>query len=278
MKILVITLGDGPRFRVLASELERLGLRYEQIAAVDGRVAGYADTIKPCVTKASRATYGVPLTATEHACALSHKLAQQRALEMGSHWTCILEDDAVLAPEFPRVLQAIEDFEVTEPTIVSLFSPWRALGRGLPRSLSWGQMHKSFALQRLIAPAPFAVAYCVNRQALNLAEADTTFAAFRADWPVWATLTHFEVVWPNPIWHDDSSSTMKRGDEMMPIDRSLRRWLAMIIGVYLWGQGSFGPRAYLGYLRMQVAVPLLSRLARHAPQRNLGFTKLMRGG
>lgn len=96
MRILLINLDRQPeRLSHMRSQLDKLGLAYERVAAID----------KYALTSADLPANST-MTPGELACACSHFACWTRALECGDDEVLILEDDVFIAPQLTDVLAA----------------------------------------------------------------------------------------------------------------------------------------------------------------------------
>lgn len=108
MKVYVINLARATeRRQKMQMQADRLGVHLDFIEAVDGKTITDADRALVDHKKRRRIT-PYPLTDNEIGCWLSHRKAMQRLIDSGDAMAAILEDDAALAVDFPRVLNAIE--------------------------------------------------------------------------------------------------------------------------------------------------------------------------
>jgi glycosyl transferase family 25 len=99
MQIYLINLDRHPR-RLQRMENLLPGLPFKRIAAVDGRtVAG------PEQRDDSRPLSAGNLSRYDKACTLSHRVAWQEFLAGDERWACILEDDILISPDFPRFIR-----------------------------------------------------------------------------------------------------------------------------------------------------------------------------
>lgn len=95
MKIYLINLDRRPdRLEFMTSQLNKLGLTFERVAAIDG---GNDDDI------------GFPndhprLAKQEFACYLSHITCWEKLLDSGEERCLILEDDVILSPDLPEII------------------------------------------------------------------------------------------------------------------------------------------------------------------------------
>jgi glycosyl transferase family 25 len=108
MHIYVINLARATeRRQKMQAQADALGIHLDFIEAVDGKTITDADRALVDHEKRRRIT-PYPLTDNEIGCWLSHRRAMQRLIESGDRMATILEDDAALAPDFPRVLEVVE--------------------------------------------------------------------------------------------------------------------------------------------------------------------------
>ncbi len=101
MQVLVINLDkDTKRMSYMASQLEALGILYERLSAVDGRVVDTSYRYRDDIALLKN---GVVLLPGEVGCALSHVMAYERASQY-SGYTLVLEDDVELPQNFKQIL------------------------------------------------------------------------------------------------------------------------------------------------------------------------------
>jgi len=104
--IWVLNLRRSPERRALITEhLDSLGLDHELIAAVDGRALSPSDLAASYDASRAIAQIGRELTRAEVGCCLSHLGLYRRQVEQGLDEVVILEDDAVVAPEFLEIMR-----------------------------------------------------------------------------------------------------------------------------------------------------------------------------
>jgi glycosyl transferase, family 25 len=108
MRIVFINLARAPERRTnMERQFATLGVAWERLDATDGRVLTDADRVlvdhakRRCITP-------YPLSDNEIGCWLSHRRALQDVAQGSAAMVTIVEDDAALAPDFGRVLDAIE--------------------------------------------------------------------------------------------------------------------------------------------------------------------------
>jgi len=107
-RVFVINLDESvDRMAFMKEQLDRLGLKFERIAAVDGRRLTAAEISKAYSPFWSWLLLGRFMTAGELGCAMSHQLAREKIVSENIPWALILEDDALIAGDLPKALDAI---------------------------------------------------------------------------------------------------------------------------------------------------------------------------
>jgi len=104
MRVYVINLARSSERRAhVTAELEKTGLTYEIVPAVDGRELDLGDrgVADPAVISYNRLPEGAV------GCALSHIKAQQKAISDGVSTALILEDDVNLPPDLGSIVDAV---------------------------------------------------------------------------------------------------------------------------------------------------------------------------
>jgi len=108
MRVLVINLTRATeRHKKMQAQLDAFGLPFEFLEATDGRHITSEQRVLVDHTR-RRCITPYPLTDNEIACWLSHQRALQTVESGSESMIVILEDDALLSPDFPHVLAAIE--------------------------------------------------------------------------------------------------------------------------------------------------------------------------
>lgn len=100
------------RLEFFTEQASRLGVTFERISAVDGRLLS-AEQLQQAV--ADRFEFQ-PLNRGEIGLFMSHKLAWQKLVDSGEPHAAVFEDDVVLSPRMKAVMQSIDgelrDFDV----------------------------------------------------------------------------------------------------------------------------------------------------------------------
>lgn len=174
--ILILTLeGDEARRRPLLDRLAELGLPWRLVFGVDGRRGLPAEYLPLIDRDAARDRLKRPMTDAEFACALSHRQIHALILEEGLPGAVVLEDDAILTPDFSDFLQA--GHHLAEKLVLLDYASGRALPWQRKRAGRW-------LMYRPARRASLNTAYALSRHgAQDLLQAATP-VGFLADWPV----------------------------------------------------------------------------------------------
>lgn len=198
--IYVINLKRSPeRRRTMAERLETLGLAHTFVDAVDGRAKDYRD--HPFYDRRTRLRWhGRDLLSTEIACLLSHRLVYQQALDDERPAALLLEDDVVIAPDFPQTVRAVMEIPAAWDMIRFLDD-----AKTQKRSRAIAPVYGEYWLARLLSTPGGGHAYLFNRKAacrlLELSEKawqpiDVLFGY------TWRTGLETYAVIPAPVWQD----------------------------------------------------------------------------
>ena len=157
-QVYVINLARSPdRLAFIAERLDRAGLKWRRVEAVDGRALG--DPPWPDFDEFSfRYLWGMPPHANELGCYLSHHRAMQAFLATDEPFAVILEDDAAVTEELREVMDDLVA-HAGEWDIVKLESRhW-----GMPVTMR--QLGKGRRLVAYTQRSTGSTAYIVNRKA-----------------------------------------------------------------------------------------------------------------
>lgn len=158
--ILVISLGGAEeRQKKIRPQIEALGLPFEFFPAIDGR--GFDVRRHPAYDSARRRrAFGRDLTNGEIGCLLSHRAIYDKMVAEEIEHVLVLEDDAILGPDFPRVLAALQDCPVPYDMIRFLARPKIAR---LPQRYVY-RLVENYWLSRLPATPGGAYTYLIRLQ------------------------------------------------------------------------------------------------------------------
>jgi glycosyl transferase, family 25 len=112
---------DVERMASMRSQLDRLGLQFERIEAVDGRKISAVDKSILYSDFWFRFMHGSPATPGEIGVGLSHRKIYQRMIDEKIDAALILEDDTTILSVMPQLLAEIE-LSTSEFDMVQLFS------------------------------------------------------------------------------------------------------------------------------------------------------------
>ena len=155
LPVFVINLDRRPdRLATISGDLDRLGLPFERVAAIDAR------TLPP----GDRADRNPLFRAGSKACMLSHGEALRRFLATGCGAAMILEDDAELASDLPTVCRSA-DWWPEGTGLVKLERPNRLKDLQGPRC---GRTPGGRELRRIVRWNAGSAGYLVDRAAAGI--------------------------------------------------------------------------------------------------------------
>lgn len=174
--IFVLTLkGDEKRRQPLLDELSEMGLQWQLVFGVDGR-AGLPPEYEATVDRdAAQSRMRRPMTDAELACALSHRHIYSLIVDGGLPGAVVLEDDAILQPDFPDFLRA--GHHLTETLVLLDYDSGRALPWQRKKAGRW-------LMYRPARRASLNTAYTLSRNTARDLMRAATPVSFVADWPV----------------------------------------------------------------------------------------------
>ncbi len=174
--IFVLTLaGDEARRQPLLDRLAENGLQWRLVYGVDGR-RGLPPEYLPMIDRgAAQDRLKRPMTDSEFACALSHRRIYEIIMAEGLDGALVLEDDAILTPDFPDFIRA--GHHLTD-TLALLY---HYSGRALP----W-QRRKAgrWLMYRPTRRASGCTGYTLSRNMAHELLQAMTPVSFVSDWPV----------------------------------------------------------------------------------------------
>ena len=138
-----------------------------------------ATLIQDDITRA-QILLGRDVTALEICVAQSHQICYSHAVEHGTKFALIFEDDVALVDKhlFAESLKKI--YETSDPTIWTLYSP------------NWSIWKISNGVMKSVFPPPCAACYVINESAMKIALSGRPIGV--ADWPMWANRVNFEMI------------------------------------------------------------------------------------
>jgi glycosyl transferase, family 25 len=201
MHAYVINLARSPDRRAhIVAELERTGLDYEIVPAVDGRTLDLDNSTSIDPSLASRC----PFPAGAAGCALSHFNVYQKILDDGRDHALILEDDVMLPADLGDLADAVADhLTVAEVALLNYGSyppgPLRISSQGSVDLTSSRAMVLPIDVRQLVN----AGAYIITRQACaRMVERVQPIRATADDWRFFyeeGFLDRVRCVLPQPV-------------------------------------------------------------------------------
>lgn len=174
--IFIVTLeGDDARRAPLLAALDDLNLPYELLMGVDGRSGLTPEWAAQIDREAATRNMNRVMTDGEFACALSHQVAYARILDHNLPGAVILEDDAIVLPEFTRFMHA-HIYEKSDMVIIDHQSGWFA------HQAAMELMPGVEGYQPLIAPL-LTTGYTISAKGARYMRDQSFPIAATADWP-----------------------------------------------------------------------------------------------
>jgi glycosyl transferase family 25 len=203
LKTWVINLDRAPeRLQRIATQLDRLGLPWSRLPAVDARALSPSQ--QACLDSAGyRRKHGMEPLPGELGCYLSHVEAFRSFLASGARFALILEDDVILGPSLPAVLQGLMA-QAARWDMVKL----SAVHSGTPQPI--GQVAAGHELAVMLSRCTGSSAYIVNRHAAQVYVDGLLPMSLPYD-HVFDRGWHFglkvRLVTPTPCQHDDQTAS-----------------------------------------------------------------------
>ena len=125
MKIYVVNLDKNlERMTSIESQLRSFGLQFERFPAVYGKTLS-AEERRNCYRPfRALCNLGVVMTDGEIGCALSHVGIYRKIVDENTPVCLVLEDDVLLASDFPHVVEKAADFMDSSRPQVVILSSW----------------------------------------------------------------------------------------------------------------------------------------------------------
>ena len=119
LPVLLINLdGSAERLKKASSQLVAAGISFERLPAVDGRLLSESERTR--LAPWDRKAFFKPLSPGEIGCYLSHLAALERIVKEGWPRALVLEDDFILAPDFPLRLRELLETPAPAPHLIKL--------------------------------------------------------------------------------------------------------------------------------------------------------------
>jgi glycosyl transferase family 25 len=231
LKIYSISLlGSDLRRRAVLEQSRHLGLDVEFFDAVDGR-GGLPAHYNTLVNRAgAQRRLGKVMADTELSCALSHALLCKKISEDSeTAGAIILEDDAILGPDFANLVQSGE-LQNSAEDLVLLYHSRARVFKDFRR-----QLFNNFYLRRPIGAPSGAVAYYVSRKGAQVISDKSLPISGVADWGFDIALLDAKCIEPAIVHHPElqqEQSTIRATQEITKVslfaklkNRSYRRYM-----------------------------------------------------
>jgi GR25 family glycosyltransferase involved in LPS biosynthesis len=194
----IVHLPTASRLGPLVDQIAEQGLSPVLVEGFDGRGLDDVGAFRQYDAAITRWHIGRDMTGPEIGCAVGHLRAYWKAYAGDkAPWVAIFEDDARLLDGALQCLDEIAQCLSEEvPIVLSLYSdaPRLTLSLASMRSLDCPG-HSDLYVAQSMTPPSFAMAYLMNRPALELAASRESVEGV-ADWPAWAERCQFWVVQP----------------------------------------------------------------------------------
>jgi GR25 family glycosyltransferase involved in LPS biosynthesis len=225
--IFIISMPDSKRVNVIKSQLARLGLSYEIQSAVIGKNLTDLQINNLVSLRGCDARLGYRISKNLIGSGLSHIEAYKKAYSLGSEWTLILEEDAILVELNTDLIYRATSILTSDPMIIQLFT--RA--SRLIKSSTLQELEKNkflFQFHRRIVGCG-APAYLINRKALKIALMYQKLDG-APDWPAWGRKVKFFGIYPWIFKETGNGSTIPTGS--LSRIKYLRRRLSQLSGMH----------------------------------------------
>lgn len=226
----VINLDRAPeRLQRITAQLERLGLPWTRLSAVDARAftpQQQAQLDKPTY----RRRHGMEPVPGELGCYLSHVEVMRRFLAGDAAFALVLEDDVLLHDSLPAVLRGLMDHPARWDMV-----KLSAVHSGTPQP--YLEVAPGHQLAVMLSKCTGSSAYIVNRRAAEAYLAGLLPMQLPYDHVFdqgWRFGLKVRMVTPTPCGHDEEiASTI-----VMPAGRSRKFHWTKRIGTHLWRLGN----------------------------------------
>ncbi len=205
MKIYVINLDRSlDRLTAIANQLLAFNLPFERFPAIDGTTLDLA-TISENYGVTIAAPPDRPLHAGQIGCFLSHALLLRKIADRPEPIACVLEDDAVLKPDFREVITAVEAADA-----------WGVLKLESADIKQRGIVLSSICNRKLVYnpwPAIGSGCYCMTREAAQRLGRRLVFmdnAIDRILYDTRSTGVKVKEIWPYPVTQDKRFPSLVR--------------------------------------------------------------------
>ena len=258
MRIYVLNLARAARRRAgIERAATAVGVTLDFIEAADGRTLTDAQRALVDHRRRRRITPFL-LSDNEIGCWLSHRRAMQALVDSGKAMAAILEDDVTLLPDFPRVLDALQE----RGGLFDMVTLYRNFQRD-PRFETCRTLTRGVSLGRIAPMQTGAVGYVITRQAAKKFLAATPRFVHAVDKEMhryWASGLDIYALSQPVVTHDDAGHSYLSETRLDHRPKERRKYPDSEV-VY-WRLQHFGHRAADSVLK-RVAFPAYVRLGRN---------------
>jgi len=202
----VISLNAVPRNTELLSQLRLQRIEAELVEAADGRSG--LDIFDTDVVDFNlfQSVLGRLPSGPEVGCALSHLACAQKAQDSNASLALVLEEDANVIGNLAPAMRTMRTMDQNRPTVLTLFAGVEPnLQKRTVREVGFG---RSQIVGRLYKPPTFAVAYLMNRAAIDVFASESKVTGL-ADWPPRSYSIDFWAFYPWPVTHTLAGSAIE---------------------------------------------------------------------
>lgn len=203
MFISVVSPPESSRRQGMKTQLRKFGISPNGFFGIMGENLEAGWIVRHVDQRSAKIHQGAPLTRRQIACVVGHRQAWAASLDSGDEWGVVLEDDAVLLPNFAQVLSDLHHLKWREPVIVSFLSTGRHTMRHRPPETEIGD---GVRIHRLRWPPNSAVGYAMNQSAMKLRFEREGMISTPTDWPPWAAYVRFMITVPWIVEHPPGPS------------------------------------------------------------------------
>ncbi len=137
-KILVINLDrSADRLASISSQLERVGMSFERVAAFDGKALSDEFVQEHSPKRVVSKTYHRALSNAEVACSLSHQKAWRKIIDDDLDFAIVLEDDCELLNNFTDTVNLIAGLPADSWDFIKLYALRRGGGENIAKSIDY---------------------------------------------------------------------------------------------------------------------------------------------
>jgi GR25 family glycosyltransferase involved in LPS biosynthesis len=244
--IFIISLPNSTRVDSIKSQLEQLGLKFEVVQGVDGKLMTESDIATNVDTNSCYARLGYEISTGLIGCYLGHLSVYEKAKSKDCEWVLVLEEDAQIKEFSMEVIQEFQDILSEQPAIIQLFSRSNRLA-DKRTFVRLRDNYFGFRFRpRLIGNG--AAAYLINKKALYLATQSRTVKG-APDWPPWSQKVEFYGIYPWMFFEGPTGSEIP--NNAIDTNRYRFRRVQQVLGIHYFVYRS-SYTGFLGYFMEEI--------------------------